>query len=107
MNDPANAGIYPAGPQSAPISYWHLWAPIFQRLEIDPANIPDFAPWPAPQNEGLPAWQRNNGIYEASSTPPRGLLAPETFAQPDPQQVDPHRRRPMGLLSLLFDGKEG
>jgi hypothetical protein len=57
MNDPANAGYYPSGPETPPISAWHLWLPIVQKLGIDPANIPDFAPPLAPQGEGLPAWQ--------------------------------------------------
>ncbi|GEP57338.1 hypothetical protein [Reyranella soli] len=88
MNDPAIASVYPSGPESAPISYWHLWAPIFQQLGIDPADIHNnFAPIPptAPQGEGLPAWQRSGGIYQAAlpawmtqqQQPPQGLLSPQ------------------------------
>ena len=54
MNDPASASYYPSGPESAPISYWHLWAPIFQQLGIDPASIPNFAPPAAPPADTSP-----------------------------------------------------
>ena len=91
MNDQAS-GRYPFGPSNAPISYWHLWAPIFRQLGIDPAEIPDFAPLAAPQGEGLPAWQRGGEIYEARTNLGGGLLS-----VPD-QQAELQRRRLLGGL---------
>ena len=82
---PDRRGQYLMSPETAPIRYWDLWAPIFNQLGISPSDIPDFAPLAAPQGEGLPAWQRGTGIYEANTG--GGLLAPNQSQQQQQLQL--------------------
>jgi hypothetical protein len=97
---------YPLSLGSIPTQYWPLMLQIFQQRGIDPADIPDFAPSPAPEGEGLPAWQRSNPVYQVDQQSPAALaqaglqlaqLGQPT--QPTWMAQQPQQQMPQGLLS--------
>jgi hypothetical protein len=103
------------GPENTPIRDWDQWVPIFNQLGIDPANIPDFAPLPVPENPTQPGWWHysfpgvppgndiaSNGANQSPAALSQAGLALAQLGQPTQptwMAQQPQQQMPQGLLS--------